>query len=240
MPDRLKLGRRDAVFPVKLSALAVYGTLPKASEVWTGPPDGGFAYGMLGNDQYGDCEWAGYVHGADVVSLLDGISLAQPTAQDVVGAYLTATHGQDTGGVTANVLRIAHRVGICKIKLDAYAPGRGPLSELWQIIETFGTACLGVMLPAVAQQQFSAGEPWDLTGTSADNDIEGGHCVYGVAFDQGAEMAQVLTWGQRQKVTFRWLERYLDEKWAPIYSMEKAKGLVDLDFDQLVSDLKLV
>ena len=236
-----KLGRLDARFPVMLSALAVYGTLPAAQEVWTGPPDGGFAYGLLGNDRYGNCEFAGYVHGAEAVSLLDGTTMADPSDQAVVTSYLTFTHGQDTGAVTADVLRLAQTQGICGIKVDAYVPGRGPLSELWQIIETFGTACLGVMLPAVAQEQFGAGEPWDLTGTSADDQIEGGHCVYGVAFDQGKETADVLTWGKRQTVTARWLERYLDEKWALIYDLVKTKGALDgFSFAQLEADLKLV
>jgi hypothetical protein len=167
--------------------------------------------------------------------------MADPTDQAVAISYLAFTNGHDTGAVTADVLRLAQTEGICGITVDAYAPGRGPLSELWQIIETFGTACLGVMLPAVAQKQFGAGEPWDLTGTSDDNNIEGGHCVYGVAFDQGKETADVLTWGKRQTVTFRWLDRYLDEKWCLIYDLEKAKnGLDGFSFEQLMADLRLV
>jgi hypothetical protein len=65
--------------------------------------------------------------------------------------------------------------------------------------------------------------------------------VYGVAFDQGKETADVLTWGKRQTVTARWLERYLDEKWALIYDLVKTKGALDgFSFAQLEADLKLV
>ena len=240
MTDRLwgKLGRLSARFPVTLTPLHRLVSLPTAPAKWTGPNDAGFDYGMLGNDEVGDCTFAGFVHLVQAICLLLGVTPPQPTDQAVVQAYFLFTHGQDTGAVEADVLHALYATGILGIKLAGYAMGTQTLDELWQIVATFGAGYLGVMIPAPAQGQFQAGEPWDLTGTSADNQIEGGHCVDGIAFDQDAEMATVLTWGQRQLVTFRWLDAYLDEKWAVIPQQVRDIGSLDgFDWATLDADL---
>jgi hypothetical protein len=243
---QFKLGKLDAVFPVGLGALHTYATLPEASATWAGPDDTTWTYGMLGNDTYGDCTFAGYFHAIEVICLLLAVKPPSPTDPAVSAAYLAFTGGQDTGCVMANVLAAGFKTGFLGDKLAGYAPGRQGLSELWQITQYVGAGYIGVNLPAVAQQQFAADEPWDLTGTSADNDIEGGHCVVTVAFDQNAEMAEVLTWcpdnptaRKRQQVTFRWLEKYESEKWAMIPAqVETAGKLLDIDYAQLTADLK--
>jgi len=242
---RYKLGRLAARFPVELSALSAYAPdLPAPDEVYDGPADGGFPYGMLGNDSKGDCTVAGFVHGAEAVDLLEGqsqtvVEAEAPSADEVVSAYLTMTNGVDSGLVIADVLQTAYATGIAGIKVAAYAPARGPLAELLSVAQTFGVTKLGIMLPAVAQEQFQAGDPWDLTGTSADADIEGGHDVELVAFDQGTETVDVLTWGRRQPVTFRWLARYLDEAWAVLYSTVQQTGALEgIAWSQLDADLR--
>lgn len=238
-PVRYKLGRLAAQFPVALSALHTLISLPAAGAKWTGPNDSSFDYGLLGNDRYGDCTFAGFVHLVQAICLLLGVTPPQPADARVVQAYLLFTHGQDSGAVIANVLQALYATGILDIKLAGYAPGRQGLDELWSIIQTFGAGYLGVMVPAVAQDQFAAGEPWDLTGTSADNEIEGGHCVVGVAFDQDAEQAQVITWGKRQPVTFRWLDKYLDEQWAVIPQQVRTAGQLDgMNWAQLDAELE--
>jgi hypothetical protein len=233
-----KLGRTAAKFPVMLSALHTFVTLPKAQATWAGPNDAAFDYGMLGNDRYGCCTFAGFVHLVQAICLLLGVTPPNPGDAAVVQAYLLFTHGQDTGANEADVLQALYATGILGIDLVGYAPGRGGLDELWSITEQFGAAYLGHMMPQPAQGQFQANEPWDLTGTSADNAIEGGHCTVGLAFDQNAEMAEVITWGKRQKVTFRWLDRYLDEKWAPIPKQVKDAGKLDgFNWAQLDAEL---
>lgn len=236
-----KLGRLAAKFPVALSPLHRLVSLPTASKVWTGPPDAAFDYGMLGNDRYGDCTFAGFVHLVQTICLLLGVTPPTPTDADVIKAYLIFTHGQDSGCVEADVLHALYATGILGIDLAGYARGNQGLDELWQITQTFGAGYLGVMVPAPAQGQFQAGEPWDLTGTSADKQIEGGHCVVSIAFDQDAEVATVLTWGQHQQVTFRWLDAYLDEQWAVIPQQVKTSGILDgMDWATLDADLAAV
>lgn len=236
-----QLGRLAARLPVALSPLHRLVTLPAASVKFDGPNDVGFPYGMLGNDRYGDCTFAGFVHIVQAICLRLGVVAPSPAEADVIQAYLLFTHGQDGGAVEADVLQALYSTGILGIRLAGYALGNQGLDELWSIVETFGASYLGIMVPAPAQGQFQAGEPWDLTGTSADRQIEGGHCVDAIAFDQDAQIATVLTWGQKQRVTFRWLDAYLDEKWAVIPQQIKDAGTLDgFDWATLDADLAAV
>lgn len=238
MTPTLRYGRLAARYPVELSALHHLVDLPTAPAAWTGPVDAAFDYGMLGNDSYGDCTFAGFVHLVQAVCLLLGVAPPAPGDPAVIHAYLVFTHGQDSGCVMSDVLVAAYRTGLVGQKVAGFAPSRGPLGELWQVLTAFGTGYLGVMVPAPAQGQFQADEPWDLTGTSDDDQIEGGHCVVAVSFDQNTETADVLTWGRRQVVTFRWLDRYLDEKWAVIpHQVQDAGALDSVNWDRLHAEL---
>ena len=223
-----------------LSYLQHYGvTLPAAPAKWEGPPDEGFNYGMLGNDSYGDCGPCGIVHGFDAVAILEGLPPFKPAAQDVVDAYLAFTGGQDTGVVLSDLLQKCYVAGFMGQHLLGYAPINGGVAQVCQALPLFGFVYSGFQMPAVAQQQFGAGQPFDLTGTSEDDNIEGGHCMVPVAFDASAQTVDVLTWGRRQTVTFRWYERYNDENWAPVTRMVRTRGGLDgFKWDQLDADLR--
>lgn len=236
---RYSLGRLEAKFPVALTALHNLITFGPTAESCAGPDDSAFHYGMLGNDQYGDCTFAGFVHLVQATCLLLGTTPPSPTSPEVVQAYLLFTHGQDMGAVEADVLAALYSTGILGVKLAGYANGLKGIPELLQIIQYGGAAYLGVMVPMPMQDQFQAGELIDLTNTSADNDIEGGHCIDGIAFDQAAETVDVLTWGSRVKVTFRWLDRYLDEQWMVIPQQVKDAGQLEgMDWAHLTADME--
>ena len=240
-PQWGKLGRLSARLPVMLSPIHRLVTLPPAPRSWAGPDDKSFSYGMLGNDVLGDCVFAGFVHLVQSICLLLGVTPPEPTDREVTQAYLLYGHGLDQGAIEADVLHALYVTGILDIDLAGYALGNQGIDELWQITSTFGAGYLGIMVPAPAQGQFQSREPWDLTGTSADRQIEGGHCVVSIAYDQDAELATVLTWGQRQQVTFRWLHAYLDEQWAVIPRQVKdAGGLGGFNWEQLHDDLASV
>jgi hypothetical protein len=212
---------------VDTAMLASLITLPPAAESWKGPNDAGFDYGMLDNDTLGDCTFAGVVHLTMAICLLLGVTPPDPTGDAVGQAYLAFTHGQDTGCAMTDVLSALVKTGILGVDVVGWAPCNDTLPELWSIVQTFGAAYIGSQMPAIAQQQFGAGDPWDLTDTTEDNNIEGGHCTVVVAFDQAAEMAQLITWGRRQLVTFRWLARYMDESYAVIPRQVETAGSLD-------------
>ena len=208
----VRYGRLAARRPVGLADLAVYLNDPlPVAPTSVAPPV--FDWGMLGNDKYGDCTIAGALHLREAVSVKHRETETWPTEADVIATYLTLTHGQDNGMVEADVLHTWQTAGLFGNRIDGYAPlnHRDP-NELRSCVATFGGAYLGIAVPATAEQQFAAGEPWDLTGYPADRQIVGGHAVPAVGYD--SEYLHVVTWGKTQKVTWRWCQVYLEEGWA--------------------------
>lgn len=231
---RYKLGRLPARRPIGLADLGRYlhDPLPAGPNQVAAPKVTDWQ--MLGNDTYGDCTIAGVVHLRMANASAHGQAETFPDDKQVVATYLTLGHGHDNGLVEADVLRTWKTVGLFGDKIPGYAPGdHRNEDELRSIVAAFGGCYLGVAIPSPAQQQFGAGEPWDLTGTSADRDIEGGHAVPVVGYD--AQYAYVVTWGKTQPVTWRWMASYLEEAWCVLTS-EDAR----VDLAALQADLKLL
>jgi hypothetical protein len=226
----LKLGRLAAQRPVGLQDFTAYLTNPLPAP----PPSVSSPqladWGMLGNDAYGDCTIAGVVHLRMANALERKEPDAFPTADQVVAEYFKLSGGADTGLVEANVLREWHAGGLFADKIAGYAPlDHRNIDELRSVVAKFGGSYLGVVIAAPAQQQFAAGKPWDLTGTAADNEIEGGHCVPVVGYD--ASYAWVVTWGRLQPVTWRWIGAYLEEAWAVLTSEDDRVDHASLEAD---------
>jgi hypothetical protein len=231
-----QLGRQSAQLPVSLGWIDKYVALPEAPAVCQREQFVSIVWGMLGNDRYGDCTFAAWVHLVMAVAALLDLEISVPSAEAVVRAYLTFTHGLDSGAVESQVLQTATSTGLCGFRSVGYAASKGDLAELWSIVNTFGAAYLGGMLTASDQRQFQAGEPWSLT---SDKAIIGGHAFPVLEYDQHAELAKVLTWGKEQLVTFEWLSARIDEKWCVIPEQVKIAGTLDgFDWSQLESDLK--
>jgi len=239
MTDRIvgKLGKLDPRRPAGLHQLAFYqgNPLPVAPDTVAVPNVAN--WGILGNDTHGDCTFAGIVHARMANATVLGITEAFPTDADVVNAYLSYTGGQDAGAVEADLLKFWQNNNLFGSKLSAFAPtDHADLDELRSVIANFGLVYIGVKLPVTFQQQFIQNQPWDLTGTPADNQIEGGHCIILVGYDK--DYAECITWGKVQKVTWRWLQSYMEESWALITPEIVEKGLYgDLRLEDLTADL---
>jgi hypothetical protein len=240
MTDRIvgKLGKLDPKRPSGLHMLAFYQSnpLPPAPESVVVPsvPD----WGMLGNDKYGDCTFAGIVHARMANANVLEISEQFPNDTEVEQAYLNYTNGKDVGAVEADLLAYWKNNEIFGKKLSAFAPtDHADQDELRSVIASYGLAYIGVQMPGVAQQQFINNQPWALTHTPADNQIEGGHCVVLVGYDK--DYAQCITWGKVQQVTWEWLSSYMQESWAIITPEIVEKGLYgNMRLEELVSDLE--
>ena len=172
-------------------------------------------WGMLGNDTKGDCVEAGRFH----LMMLDALNAMEAaehyTAGQVVGEYLELTGGADNGLCIQTVLQTWVARGLTGGKLDSFAPLHATnLPEVKSGIDAFRGLMCGVQVPSPAISQFDAHKPWDLTGTRADDDIIGAHCIVPAKFD--AKHLGVITWGKVQPVTPRWWERYAVEAWACI------------------------
>lgn len=219
-----KLGRLAPYRPPGLLGFDAYCPLFDPVTRWTGPQDADFDYGMLGNDTHGTCEFAGFVHGSAAVSMILGLKPKEPTADEVVAAYLEFTGGEDIGCVTFSVLHELFLHGILGIGLDGFAPLDGDVLQLCSAIQLCGTAQLGVLVSKDREQQFLDRVTWDASRRIPRRRP---HTVYAVGFDLEAETVDVITWGLRQRVTFAWLEQNVEEKWAVVFTQIQTAGGVD-------------
>ncbi len=233
-----QLGRLPAKRPDGLHMLAYYqeNPLPKAPPTLGTPnvPE----WLMLGNDRYGDCTFAGAYHAKMAIAQIDGIKEPLLSDEEVIKAYLDYTNGQDQGAVESDLLAHWEQNGLFGSKIDAYAPSdHKDFDEIKSIVNTFGFCYIGILVPAPCQQQFAEHKPWDLTGTPADDQIEGGHCVIIVGYDH--DTFYVVTWGEIQAVTKRWFEKYLEETWAIITpEAVKANKVRNFRLSDLQQDIK--
>jgi len=225
MTDRIvgKLGKLAPKRPEGLHMLAFYQTnpLPKAPDKVNVPVVSDWR--MLANDKYGDCTFAGIVHARMATATVLGLTETFPTDDEIVQAYLAYTNGQDSGAVEADLLKYWQNNELFGSKLAAFAPtDHADFDELKSVIASLGFVYIGVQLPVTFQDQFMKNEPWSLTGTPADQQIEGGHCVILVGYDD--QYAQCITWGRVQEVTWDWLRSYMEESWALITPEVAAAG----------------
>ena len=242
------LGRQPAIRPVGLRMLSAYAPLPPAPATFNhvrsfdnwqmlgNGPDPTLT--VHGGQPVGDCGFAGAVHLEMATAAETNDSVTWPDSDDVVSAYLAYNNGADRGVALANLLACWRSSGLFGRKISAYAPVPvHDLSELWAACNIFGALYIGIAVPAVAQQQFAQGLPWDLTHTSRDYDIVGGHCVVITARTETG--GTVVTWGQEQPFTNEWLSTYLEEAWAVVTpeQIEADGNGFGLDMVQLRADL---
>src|ERR1017187_2326032 len=65
---------------------------------------------MLGNDQAGNCTFAGYGHYKTLVNGLVGVK-SIPTEKETLNAYFKFTHGQDSGCNELDVMKRGKKCG---------------------------------------------------------------------------------------------------------------------------------
>ncbi len=222
--SHLKLGKRDAVFPVGLSPLMTYTTagFPKP------PPTFGtlsvlqtIPWGMDGNDALSDCVIAGVDHVIARENAIEHTSDARPDLAIIESQYRYFSPSDD-GCVISDVLQIwrssglFHHMPAGPNKISQYAPFNYlSQTEMMQVIAYLGNAYLGIACPESAQQQFAKQEqtgelvPWTVVNGSP---IDGGHCIVAVGYT--AEGLLCVTWGGVVLVTWPFVTTYCDEAWA--------------------------
>jgi len=173
--------------------------------------------GMLGNDQYGDCVFAGAAHetilwgkegGKNVTfstqsvlsdySVVTGFNPNDPNSDQGTDMQVAASYRRKTGVKDQNGTR--HKV-------DAYlAIAAGNEAEIKQAVYLFSNVGIGFQFPASAMAQFNAGKNWTIVSGSK---IEGGHYVPVVGYD--GRYLYVVTWGKLQKMSWGFFRKYCDE-----------------------------
>jgi hypothetical protein len=210
------------------------------------PPKG---WGMLGNDEWGDCAWAGPAHETMLLST-EGDHPAAFTTEGVLSDYAAGTgfnpnagppgkNPTDKGSNVRDVLQYRRKTGIvdsqqARHKIGAFVKLEPKsLAQIYQAMYLFQTVGIGIEFPGSAMEQFNAGKPWSVVEGAT---IEGGHYVCCVAKRQNID---VVTWGALQQMTVEFFEKYCDEAWVYV-STEDLQKETDPDgfkLGQLKEDL---
>jgi hypothetical protein len=231
-PTTFKLGKK----PARPNAVAFRLATFQTGEITLPPVPRSFGtqapakpWGMYGNDQYGDCVWAGAAHEHRVFRLRDSGADIPFTSTQVLADYAAATGfskddpGSDQGTDMEEAAKYRRKTGIrgpkgTRHKIGAYlALNPQNLAQLKQAAWLYGAVGVGIRFPDTAMQQFNAGQPWSVAPGAR---LQGGHYVPLVGFD-GTHFL-VVTWGRLQKVDHAFLYKYADE--ALVYVSEDLLG----------------
>lgn len=235
MPDTmLKLGRLPGQIPVGLKDLAHYvgGSLPKPpAEI---PVPAFASWGVLGNDEYGDCGVAGLQHGMQADATVAAEHESWPDANEAVSYYLGYTGGQDTGVVLSQYLAHVRANGYYGHTVSAYAPVEvRDVPMLQSAISLYDFAYTGIVVTQPMMDAFHAGQPWRLA--DLESPVLGGHCVPLVGYDETG--LSLVTWGKIQRVTYPAWYWMVQEAWVVIAGELGQGDGRGVNYDALTADL---
>lgn len=206
-------------------------------------------WGMLKNDQLGDCTIASKLHGLQVVTKNANIEF-QPTDAEAltyyeeIDGYDPSDPNSDQGGIISDVLLWIAKNGMQGFELGGYCRV-DPQNDLHvnQAICLFGVLDVGLALPLSAQ----TADVWDLpegqafTGDWAPGSW-GGHDVSIHAFETNGDLL-CITWGEVKRITRRWFKAYCDEAYALLWQAwieNGGKAPSGFDYATLEKDLAII
>ena len=193
---------------------------------------------MACNDRLGCCTISGIDHAWLWQATLAGLGYPYPGDPAIQSTYFGLTGGPDSGLQLSDVVNAASTTGLFGHKLlGAGAIHAMDVETLKQTIDTFGVAYCAGVLPAIAEQQFSNGDPWTLE--PGNNPGTGGHCFDFVGYD--LNWLYAVTWGAIQKVSYHWWRYYGTMAYALIsdFYQQAGKGPV-ANYTAMQNDLHYV
>jgi hypothetical protein len=210
------------------------------------PPKG---WGMLGNDEWGDCAWAGPAHETMLLTK-EGDRPATFTTAGVLSDYAAGTgfdpsaglpghNPTDKGSNVRDVLRYRRKTGIVDARQTRHKIGAfvklqpKNLTQIYQAMYLFQVVGIGLEFPGSAMEQFNEGKPWSVVDGAQ---VEGGHYVCCVAKHQNID---IVTWGALQQMTVEFFEKYCDEAWVYLSTedLQKEQDPDGFKLSQLKDDL---
>lgn len=228
------------------------GPAPKDCFPWHAAPEnalgGDGSWGMMGNDQVGDCVIADDGHQLQLWSANAG-KLINPTTAQVLTEYSAITgyqpmnpnsdQGTDPIANAWYLQRSGFLVDSKNHKIDAWVPiDPKNVDHLKWATHLFGGVKFCWNLPNSAMRQFDAGKPW--TVAYDDGGIAGGHDTLNVWYGPEGDFFPV-TWGQRIEAYPDFADKYLDMAIAVLSKDIVNAQMVDaagLKYDELVAKLK--
>jgi len=239
---RIKPSRGKLASLPQFAALAAQLRPPPAAVDYSGK--GAVYTGTLANDRIGNCTCAGVFHLMQGWSAVTGRPVVATDAEAValysqLTGYDPATGANDNGAdetavMDAWVKGFAAPGGTTNALYSYAFISPQNLNHIRQAVATFGAVYLGLDLPASAERETDAGEPWTVPWFSP---IVGGHCVVAAEYDEN--YLYVSTWGQRQPVAWSFVESYFDAAYAPLNPLwieASGKAPNGLDLSALTAD----
>jgi hypothetical protein len=202
------------------------------------------SWGVLANDKFGCCVWAGAAHETMMFCREAGTMTA--FSDDAVLSDYSAVTGfdpkdpdTDNGSDMKAAASYRRKTGIVdaagkRHQIAAYLSiNAGDLHEHLVALYLFGAVGVGIRFPSTAMDQFDRGKPWDVVRRSG---VEGGHYIPLVAM---RDNPVCVTWGKLQQMTPTFFKKYNDESVAYVSHERLTNGrtLEGFDADQLAADL---
>ena len=207
-------------------------------------------YGMLMNDQLGDCTIAGALHLRQVLAAAAGNPWTPTDAEalqayEQIDGYVQGNSSTDNGGILLNVLNAWKQNGIAGHTILGFASVNvQDFTEVMQAIALFGGLYTGKLLPKSAQTE----DVWHDISPN-DGGVWGGHCTPDTDYDQGtvdgstATTLGLITWGAVKEETLAFFQRYTDEAYVvidPVFIEATGLSASGVNLAQLQADLALI
>lgn len=244
--SKMKLGKLPPFRDERVRSFAHYlsGELPAPAPIsWLGDRAD---WGMLGNDERGDCTICGPTHFLQV-AMANTLRPFDPTTAQALNYYHLIDgfdpanpDATDTGGVISDVLAWIAKNHFYGHALGGYCTV-DPQNDLHvdQAIALFGGLVIGAALPVSAQSAdvWDLPEGQELTGDWAPGSW-GGHCLSLHAFEANGDLI-AITWGAQKRITRAWLKAYCDEAYALLWAawIKEGRAPSGFAYDALKADL---
>lgn len=211
----MRFGRKPAVRNFKIPALAKYTRSialppPPPQSFWY---DATMAFPMDGNDQYGDCVFAGWAHARQAWSHYAQAAEDVMPVANVLSMYAAFTGfdpndpNTDQGAVMSDVVQrlVAQGDGFGNQPTAAATLNVLNRADIDDAIDLFGGAYIGINAP----QSILSSDTWDVL---PNDPIVGGHCIWYCGFD--ADHDYLVSWGRVYRATKAFTAKYVEEGYA--------------------------
>jgi hypothetical protein len=195
---------------------------------------------MFGNDTLGDCVIAGRAHQTLRFEDVDQHRIISIPDKAVTTEYFK-TGGADSGLVVLDSLKLwrsaGWKVGRRRYRIAAFSEIAPRAAEaVRQAVYLDIGLGLGVLLPLSAQDQITAGKPWDaVAGARGKPGSWGGHYVYVPGYTALGPVC--VTWGRKQQMTWAFFAKYCDEAYAIIDKLDAPKTRRGIDAPKVAAFL---
>lgn len=197
---------------------------------------------MLGNDNYGDCVWAGGDHEEEVLLHL-GVptdTTAEFSQETALADYASCTGfnpddpNSDQGTDMGVAMKYRRHTGLLDIngsrhKIGAYlALEPGNFNELLRAMHAFAVVGIGIEFPDYAMDQFNANKAWTyVKGQPAPTE---GHYIPGVGRPL-SEAIYIITWARKMQMSMGFYQHYNDESYVYVTQEDLVNGVSPAGYD---------